>query len=181
MKRRILIAIVAALMVSQVGLDAGRPKRYLTKESTADMTAAKSVFIGWVDLGLDDWGVHGYSTKPEWATAVDRLNNVLQRMSQTDWLPGRTVVGAKDLSDQNASAYDLQVRFSDVKIDYNTYQLYLSIHFIDPKTNAELAVIPARAYYGDDWGFVRYLKAALDEVGLKIQVEVLGALQKKRK
>ena len=110
-------------MISQVSLDAGRPERYLTKEST-----------------------------------VDSLNNVLQRLSQTDWLPGRMVVGAKDLSDQNASAYDLQVRFSDVKIDYNTYQLYLSIHFIDPKTNAELAVIPARAYYGDDWGFVRYLR-----------------------
>jgi hypothetical protein len=39
--------------------------------------------------------------------------------------------------------YDLYIRFSDVLIDYGKYHLYLSIHFIDPKTNAEIRSIPA--------------------------------------
>jgi hypothetical protein len=37
-------------------------------------------------------------------------------------------------------------------------------------------VIPTRAYYGNDWGFEKYLKAALVEVAIKTQVEVFGKL-----
>jgi hypothetical protein len=61
-----------------------------------------------------------------------------------------------------------------VQISYDDYYLYLSIHFIDYKTYLEIAVIPTRAYYGNDWGFERYLKAALEEVGVKIRVEIFG-------
>jgi hypothetical protein len=59
-------------------------------------------------------------------------------------------------------------------IAYNEYNLYLSIHFIDPKTNTEIGSIAARPYFGNDWGFVNYLMAALDEVSKKIRVEVTG-------
>jgi len=60
--------------------------------------------------------------------------------------------------------------------------LILSIHFIDPKTSSEIAMIPVRPYYGNDWGLKNYLKAALDEVGTKVQVEVTGVTpQKKQK
>jgi len=97
-------------------------------------------------------------------------------------VPGRTITSAKDKADENAAGNDLYIKFSDVRVDYNNYHLILSIHFIDPKTNSEIAVIPVRPYYGNDWGLKNYLKAALDEVGTKVQVEVTGqSAEKKRK
>jgi hypothetical protein len=76
---------------------------------------------------------------------------------------------------------DLYIKFSDVRVDYNNYHLILSIHFIDPRTNSEIASIPLRPYYGNDWGLKNYLKAALDEVGTKVQVEVTGEVPGKKK
>jgi hypothetical protein len=156
-------------------VEARGARRYLRKESTVDMSAKKNVFLGWVDMVPADWVVHGYSDEAGWDSAIDRLNVVFQRLSQSKWLSGRTVVGAQDSKDVNVAGQDLYIKFSDVRVDYDNYLLYLSIHFIDPKTNAEIASIPVRPYYGNDWGFEKYLKAALEEVNLKIQVEVTGA------
>ena len=138
------------------------------------MAAAKSVFLGWVDMVPDNWAVHECSDKAEWEGAINRLNNAFQRLCETKWLSGRTVVGAKNKGDENAAGNDLYVKFSDVRIDYNNYHLILSIHFIDPKTNTELASLPVRPYYGNDWGFEKYLRAALDEVGEKVRTEITG-------
>src|ERR1035437_870414 len=82
---------------------------------------------------------------------------------------------------ENAAGNDLYIKFSDVQVDYDHYHLILSIHFIDPKTNSEIATVPVRPYYGNDWGRRNYLKAALDEVGTKLGVEVTGELQGKKK
>ena len=175
MKRSVFIVGLLLCVGFQSSLEARGAKRYLKKESTVDMSAMKSVFLGWVDMVPKDWAVHGYSDEGEWDSAINRLNNAFQRLSQTKWLSGRTVSGAKDRKDDNAAGQDLFIKFSDVRVDYDNYLLHLSIHFIDPKTNAEIASIPARPYYGDDWGFEKYLKAAMEEVNLKIQVEVTGA------
>lgn len=175
MRRLVLIVGLLVCVGFQSSVEARGAKRYLKKESTADMSATKGVFLGWVDLVPEDWAVHGYADKAEWDATILRLNNGFQRLSQTKWLSGRGVVGAKDVKDENAAGQDLFIKFSDVRIDYDHYLLYLSIHFIDPKTKAEIASIPARPYYGNDWGFAKYLKAALEEVNLKIQVEVTGA------
>jgi hypothetical protein len=174
-----VIAALLACIAAQDSLAARGAKRYLTKESKADMSGMRSIFLGWVDLVPEDWAVHGYDDKAEWNVAVNRLNNAFQRLCQTKWLSGRAVAGAKERGDESAAGQDLHIKFTDVRIDYNNYLLYLSIHFIDGKTNAELASIPVRAYYGNDWGFERYLRAALEEVNLKIQVEVAGAAAKK--
>lgn len=175
MKRLVLTVGLLVCVGFQSSVEARGAKRYLKKESTVGMSATKSVFLGWVDLVPEDWAVHGYSDKGEWDSAIRRLNNAFQRLSQTKWLSGRTVTGATDSQDENAAGQDLYIKFSDVRVDYDHYLVYLSIHFIDPKTHAEIASIPARPYYGNDWGFERYLKAALEEVNLKIQVEVTGA------
>jgi hypothetical protein len=42
-------------------------------------------------------------------------------------------------------------------------------------------MIPVRPHYGNDWGLKNYLKAALDEVGTKVQVEVTGQSAEKKK
>ena len=96
-------------------------------------------------------------------------------------VPGRTITSAKGNGDENAAGNDLYIKFSDVRVDYNNYHLILSIHFIDPKTNSEIASIPVRPYYGNDWGLKNYLKAALDEVATKVQVEVTGESPGKKK
>jgi hypothetical protein len=48
-------------------------------------------------------------------------------------------------------------------------------------TKSEIAVIPARPYYGDDSGILECLKAALDEVSTKLQVEITGESKEKKK
>jgi hypothetical protein len=94
---------------------------------------------------------------------------------------GRTITAAKDKGDENAAGNDLYIKFSDVRIESDNYQLILSIHFIDPNTKSEMASIPARPYYGDASGILEYLKAALDEVATKLQVEITGESKEKKK
>ena len=150
--------------------------RYLNKESTVDMSKMNHIFVGWVDLGVEDWALYGYENKTDWADIIGSLNSSFSR----NLVPGRTVDCAKDKGDENAADSDLYIKFSDVRVDYNNYHLILSIHFIDPKTNSEIATIPVRSYYGNDWGLKNYLKAALDEVGTKVQVEVTGETPEKK-
>lgn len=179
MKRLVVMAVLLLLCISfpdSLEARSRSVKRYLTKESTVDMKNMNHIFFGWVDLGPDEWALYGYSTKAEWTDLINSLNASFSRC-----VPGRTITAAKDRGDENAAGNDLYIKFSDVRIDYENYHLILSMHFIDPKTNSEIASIPARPYYGNDWGFKNYLKAALDEVCTKVQVEVTGELQGKHK
>jgi hypothetical protein len=183
MRRQLVAMILFVCVGAELGLAARRrgAKLYPDKETTADMSGMNRIFLGWVDLREDDWAVHGYSSKPEWASQIIALNAALVGFCQSKYLVGKTVVGAKDKSDENVAGYDLYIKFSDVLIDYSKYHLILSIHFIDPKTNAEIGSIPARPYFGNDWGLVNYLRSALEEVSQKIKVEVTGGSQRKRK
>ncbi len=180
MKRLVMTAALLWLCTCfPIPSSAARHKvpRYLNKESTVDLSKMNHIFVGWVDLGPEDWALYGYENKTEWADIIDSLNSSFSR----NLVPGRTIAGAKNKGDENATGNDLYVKFSDVRVDYNNYHLILSIHFIDPKTNSEIATIPVRPYYGNDWGLKNYLKAALDEVGTKVQVEVTGESPGKKK
>jgi hypothetical protein len=183
MKRFVVAAALLLLCASFPGSLEARHKvpRYLNKETTVDMSKMQHIFVGWVDLGPDDWARHDYTTKTEWTDVIGFENAAFLGDLQATYLPGRTITAAKDSADENAAGNDLYIKFSDVRVDYNNYHLILSIHFIDPKTNAEIASIPVRPYYGNDWGLKNYLKAALDEVGTKLQVEVAGEMQGKKK
>jgi hypothetical protein len=182
MRRQLLAAILLVSIGLQPAAAARRrgAKLYPNKETAADMKDVTRVFIGWIDFREDDWAVHGYSDKSEWAAAVIALNRKLLTLCQAKYLSGRTVDGAKGKGDENAAGYDLYIKFSDVLIDYSRYHLNLSIHFIDPRTNTEVGVIPARPYFGNNWGFVNYQMAALEEVGQKIAVEVTGETRKSK-
>jgi hypothetical protein len=179
MKRITIGAILLLLCISfPLPSLAARHKvpRYLTKESNVDMSKMNHIFVGWVDLGADDWALWGYSNKTDWTDIIGSLNSSFSR----NLVAGRTITSAKDKGDENAAGNDLYIKFSDVRVDYNNYHLILSIHFIDPKTNSEIATIPVRPYYGSAWGLKNYLKAALDEVGTKVQVEVTGEMPGKK-
>ncbi len=146
------------------------------KETTADMSGSKKVFVGWVDLPVDQWNLWGYSGREDWSQVIKDLNQQFLESCQTQYLQGMVVQVAKDRTDENAAGNDLAVKFSDIHIDSKTYGISLSIHFIDPKTKAEIAVVPPHLYYEKRmWKFQAYMAAALEDVGKKIQVEITGA------
>ncbi|MGP8271306.1 MAG: hypothetical protein ACLQLH_14665 [Terracidiphilus sp.] len=183
MKRVVISAFLLMLCLAfPSSLLAGRHsvKEYKDKETTADMRNMNRIFIGWVDLGADDWGAHGYTTKTDWTNVIESLNSSFNSNLLATYLPGKTLVAAKNKDDVNAAGCDLYIKFSDVHVDYDNYHLILAIHFIDPKTNTEIGSIPIRPYYGNDWGLRGYLNEALKGVGKKLQVEVTGVQGKKK-
>jgi hypothetical protein len=165
----ICFALPAPLMASRHSV-----KEYKNKETTVDMRNMNKVFVGWIDLGAENWVSFKYTQKDAWVTVINSLNNGFVGQLQSSYLPGRTIVAAKSKDDTNAAGCDLYIKFSDVTVDYNDYHLILSIHFIDPKTGAEIGSIPARPYYGNSWGVEGFLNEALKEVETKLRVEVTG-------
>jgi hypothetical protein len=173
------LAITVTLILLCISLPASleashKVPRYLSKESSIDMSHMNRVFLGWVDLEPDAWALYGYTSKADWADTIASLNAGFARSVQATYLPGRTITAAKDSENEIVAASDLYIKFSDVRVDYENDHLILSIHFIDLKTNSEIASIPVRPYYGNASGLKSYLKSALDEVGRKVQVEVTG-------
>jgi hypothetical protein len=183
MKQLAFVVTLLLLCISFPASLAARDKvpRYLNKESTVDMSHMNHIFVGWVDLEPDSWALYDFHSRTDWTDAIASLNADFVRGLQAKYLNGRTITAAKDMADQNFAGNDLYIKFSDVRVDYDKEHLVLSIHFIDPKTNAELAAIPVRPYYGDGHNVPEYLKAALDEVGVKLQVEITNQTPSKKK
>jgi hypothetical protein len=189
MKQLAFVLTLLLLCVSFPASLAARNKvpRYLDKESTVDMTHMNHISVGWVDLEPDAWALYDFHSRADWTDAIASLNADFVRGLQAKYLNGRTITAAqnsgKDTAGENiaGTGTDLYIKFSDVRVDYDKEHLVLSIHFIDPKTNAELAAIPVRPYYGDGHNVTEYLKAALDEVGVKLHVEVTGQTPGKKK
>ena|ERR1035441_2577852 len=175
MRRQLIVVFLLACMGVQTGFAVRRrgAKLYPDKETTADMSGKNKIFLGWVDMKEDDYAVHGYPTKEIWAAKIVEMNAEFIRLCQMK-LTGKTVVAAKNKGDVNAAGYDLYIKFTDVVIDYSHYHLYLAMHFIDPATNQEIGSLPARPYFGNDWGLVNYIKNAMDEAAQKIKVEIVG-------
>lgn len=106
------------------------------------------------------------------------MNSSFRFTCESKHLKGRNVTAARNPAESPPPDQDLFIRFSKVKVDYDNLYLVLGIEFIDPRTNAVLGTIPVREYYKGifwtPWGFERYLYNDLDEVALKLQVEVTG-------
>jgi hypothetical protein len=183
MKRLTFAMTLLLLCISFPTSLAARNKvpRYLNKESSVDMSHRNHIFVGWVDLEPDAWALFDFHSRADWIEVIASLNADFLRGLQVTYLHGRTITAARDKADENIIGDDLYIKFSDVRIDYDHEHLILSIHFIDPKTNGEIASIPVRPYYGDGHNVTEYLKAALDEVGTKLQVEVTGEAPGKKK
>jgi hypothetical protein len=179
MKRCFLVVGLLVFLCLQPGLEA-RPKNSATKETPIDLSAKKNIFLGWVNLSPDQWSLWGYASKEEWSDVIKEPNLDFQSSCQGQYLAGRKVSGAKDSSDENASGSDLYIKFSDVSIDHAYYGIRLSIHFIDPQTNTEIASVPSRLYYEKRWfKFQLYMRGALDEVSKKLEAEVTGSAPRK--
>jgi hypothetical protein len=133
-------------------------------------------------LASRDLAPVGYESEEEWANVIRDLNLDFHSSCQGQYLAGRTVTVAKDSNDENAAGNALYIKFADVSIDHDYYGIRLSIHFIDPETNTEIASVPPHLYYEKRWfKFQLYMRAALDEVSSKIQAEVTTEPQGKKK
>jgi hypothetical protein len=177
MKRLVVTAALLLLCISfPSSLEARHGvKEYKNKETAVDMSKMQRIFIGGINLPAEEGALYGYE-RVDWIEMMAALNQKLSRC-----VLDHNVTVAKDKDDVNTAGYDLYIKFQDVNIDYEYYHLIVGIHFIDPKTNAEIAMIPARPYYGNDWGFKGFMNAALDKVCEKVQVEVTGEPQEKKK
>lgn len=161
--KRLLIVMV---LLGCVGLHANQKK-----QPSADMRAAKTIFIGWVDIDLNDWLPLGYANKQAWSDVIDWHNQSFQRAIQA-WLRGAHITGAKNRSDENAAGQDLHVRFSNVRFDVKTYSLFVSIHFIDPKSGLELASLPSERYREGHFSVDNCLQGALKKVTEKLSKRI---------
>jgi len=137
--------------------------------ATIELNSYNHIFLGWIDLHEDHWALHGYRSSEVWSSAINRLNNAFQTSCSVNYLTDRKVTGAAFKEDENFVGNDLFIKFSDVLIDYNNYNLYLTIDFIDVKTQKILYTFPKTSYYGSAWGFENYFRAALEEVNKKIK------------
>jgi hypothetical protein len=175
MKRFVIFAVLFSFCLAfPKPMMAHRNKvpEYKNKETTVDLSNKKRIFVGWIDLPTEEGAPSGYE-KADWTALMAGLNQSL-----SSCVADRTVTAAKSKDDVNAAGNDLYIKFQDVRIDYEHYHLIIGIHFIDPKTNTEIGMIPARPYYGNDWGFKGFMNAAVENVCEKVQVEVTGVRRK---
>ncbi|MGA3161352.1 MAG: hypothetical protein ABSC77_09045 [Terracidiphilus sp.] len=178
MKRFVISAVLLSLCLAFPARSFA--SKEVKKETAVDMSKMNRIFVGWVDLDPEQWAALDFSTKAEWADLIVSLNTTFASKMQTQYLPGRTVVTAKNKGDEDTTGCDLYIKFSDVHVDKSTFGISLSIHFIDPKTGTEIASVPSHLYYEKRmWEFTRYMQAALEDVGKRVQAEVTGEQPKK--
>jgi len=166
MKRFVVAAILLLLCIaSPTSMKAG------DKKPAVDMSNMKTIFVGWVNLDPDTYRVLDYDTKAEWAEVINEFNAYFQDQLKTNYLAGRTLTMAKNKDDENAAGNDLYIKFTDASEDKG-YRLHIAVHFIDPKTNTELAVIPAERYGAHVCGLVKCMEKEVDKVGELVKKQV---------
>jgi len=140
-------------------------------KSSVDMSNMNKIFVGWVDLDPDTYRVLDYDTKAEWATVIDNINAYFQDDLKSNYLAGRTLTMAKNKDDVNAAGNDLYIKFTNASEDKG-YRLHIAVHFIDPKTNTELAVIPEVRYGAHLCALVGCMEKELGKVGELVSKQV---------
>ena len=170
MKRIVVTSLFLFCMVLPASLAAR------DKKPSVDMSNMNRIFLGWVDLDPYNFAELGYS-KAEWADVIGNANATFQHKCQSKYLAGRTVTLAKDKGDENAAGNDLYIKFSDASFGRD-YRLRLSVHFIDPKTNSEIASIPLKKYTGRLATLWSCLDKELEEVGSNLQLRRYGGHEK---
>jgi hypothetical protein len=134
------------------------------KKLTIDMSNIKTIFVGWVNLDPDEYRLLDYDSKGDWVKVIDEVNDNFQNDLKTNYLAGRSLTMAKNKDDVSADGKDLYIKFTDVSEDKG-YRLHIAVHFIDPKTNTELAVIPEDRYGAHVCGLEGCIEKELDKVG----------------
>jgi len=167
MNRFVPAAALALLCVAALptSVEARGPK------SSVDMSNMNKIFVGWVGLDPEEFHMLDYDTKEDWVKVIDKVNATFRSDLKTSYLAGRTLTMANDKDDVNSAGNDLYIKFTNVSEDKG-YRLHVAIHFIDPKTNTELAVIPEDRYGAHLCGLEGCIEKELDKVGELIHKQV---------
>ena len=168
--KRFAIAAVALLLC--MALPSSTEARG-TKQPSVDMSNKNKIFVGWIDLDPEEYRLLDYDTKAQWATVVDNVNSYFQDELKSEYLAGRTLTMAKNKEDVNAGDNDLYIKFTNVSEDKG-YRLHIAVHFIDPKTGTELAVIPEDRYGAHLCGLEGCIEKELGKIGELINKQVVG-------
>jgi hypothetical protein len=159
MKRFALLAVALLLFFTLPSSIEARATK-----SGIDMSNKNKIFVGWVDLSPDEYRLLDYDSKADWATVIDNVNTNFQSDLKSEFLVGRTLTMAKNREDTNPGDSDLYIKFTDASEDKG-YRLHIAVHFIDPKTNTELAVIPADRYGAHVCTLEGCIEKELDKIG----------------
>ena len=157
---------IGMILCACAGLYAGQKS-----DAPVSALAGKNVFLEWFDISPDSWAPLGYGDKETWVEVTDRNFRAFQSVLQTR-LPDRRVTGAKARTDEDTAGQDILIRASDVRFDVDTYRLYLSIQFIDPKSGKLLKSIPLQGYRGGRFTVDNCLRGALEKVADRLIKEL---------
>ena len=166
MKRFAITAVLLLLCIAcPTSMEAG------AKKSTVDMSNMNKIFVGWVGFDPDEYRLLDYDTKADWVAVIDKINAYFQDDLKSTYLAGRTLTMAKNKEDENATGNDLYIKFTNVSEDKG-YRLHIAVHFIDPKTSNELAVIPEDRYGAHVCGLEGCIEKELGKVGELLHKQV---------
>lgn len=159
------IALIALLVFSSACAQTTSNKY---KPVNVDFRKYRTVHVDWINLMEKNWRIHGYHSTREWKSDIAYLNRGFQSGLEQYWLQGKKVSFSREKDDKKYPSRGLLITFDDAVIDYNTYNLHLSLKFVDLKTKEVLYTVSREAYYGNQWGFKGFLSYALDEVSRQI-------------
>jgi hypothetical protein len=165
-------AIAAAALSLCMALPSSTEARG-TKQPSVDMSNRNKIFVGWIDLDPSEYRLLDYDTKAQWVTVIDNVNSYFQDELKSEYLVGRTLTMAKNKDDVNAGDSDLYIKFTNVSEDKG-YRLHIAVHFIDPKTGTELAVIPEDKYGAHLCGLEGCIEKEVSKIGELINRQVVG-------
>jgi len=151
---------------------------YTKEDISVDLKGYRSVHIDWVDLIEEDWSRLHYGDSTEWKNDINMLNKNFQNNLKKYWLNNINLTVAKSARSSTNSRSGLLVKFREVYVDYDNYNLHLTIDYIDLNSKRLLKTVKREAYYGNNWGLTGYLSYALDEVSERITWDILQERKK---
>ncbi len=113
------------------------------------------IYVGWMDLGVNNWKSFGYATRQEWEQEIQSQNvNSLQEYTR-EYMKRWNVIGADSRTsviprDPNT----LVIKFTNVRLAPTTAQLVCTMSFYDGGTGRLLKTIheePSSVDY-NPWG-----------------------------
>jgi len=162
MRRLLLVAMLLSCSIAQAIGASG---------VQGQSTPPTKLYLGWVDISSDDWAPLGYANKQEWLDLVNGGNEAFQANSRR-LLRGYEVVGAKDALETYGGGEGLQVRFTEVRFDVDSYALHTAISIVDSKTGTELVKVPTRSYRGGHFSVSSCLSGDFEKLAERVAKEI---------
>jgi hypothetical protein len=115
----------------------------------------KTIYVGWIDLGKNEWHKFGYVNQNDWISAINSLNRDSFSYYFRQFEPKRNIIAPNNENEKIPDNAELIIKFTDSKYyqfgNTDGKTIYMAeglkakediiettIHFIDKETNKEL-------------------------------------------